>query len=219
MKPTIALIYILFLFPFLANGQGWRIGMSGGAGWGKLNADEVVGANYGKLWRFTGEAGFFIEKELESKIVMSIGLNYTQINSTGLFLVKRPSNAFIIFSSSSPLPTPATLGEDEVDGRNAMTYASIPILFKYGRKYFKWRFGFQTMIKGRSYTDINNQQINLKNARGYDFGPRFGFEMDMSKDSKIYADFFTGLINANSHQNALPRYNRQFLIGLNYYLK
>jgi len=219
MKTSFILICIFINLPFLAKSQNVRIGMSGGIGWGKLTADDLVEGEYGSLWRFTGEVGFFIEKNVEPNLDFSIGLNFTQINSTGLFLVKRQTNAILIFGPSSNLPTVDDLTRTEEEGGNTITYASIPILFKYRAVNFNWRFGLQAMLKSRAYTDIERQQINLEDVRGYDFGPRGGLGVVLSSDLNFFADYYIGLMNASENVNALKRYNRQFLIGLNYYLK
>ncbi len=202
-----------------AQSSGFGLSFSSGVS-GFFSKNDGFGAN----WKLSGNAGFYLRKQVGGKSAIGIELLYAAIESKNTFTTEQ----YLIDPMNS---NRIHVGYDQDIVKTSLGYLAIPVKYIRNFKKAKIGIGVQTMFLLHSKYELASNSISkfsviqtekgtheFNRANKIDFGPTIGLEFRLTKHLGIGFQIYRS-IRIISEENAyFDRRIKQATIGVNYSL-
>ena len=225
MKKTIPYIILVFLllFSFEPKAQSSHFGITGNIGMSQIGYSAINfgldKSDNGPL--LSGNGGFCFFRDINDKWAAGAELLYVQIEGRGQVSFDQP-----LIGGVGGVPVGASSIVVTTKVKNHLGYVALPLFVRYqiGRAAIK--LGFQSMFlssssyhfwEGAVFEDsraMKHYGGNIEGVNFFDIGGKLGYEFKLLNSLWIRADVYLGL----SDISETSRKNRQYTLGLNYYL-
>lgn len=179
---------------------------------------------FGTNWKLSGNAGFYLKKQVGNKTTIGIEILYAAINGENTFTTEQ----YLIDPINS---NRIHVGYDQDIVKTSLGYLAIPVKYIRNFKKAKIGIGIQTMFLLHSKYEAASNSISnysviqtekgtheFNSANKIDFGPTIGLEFRLTKHLEIGFQIYHS-IRIISEENAyFDRRIKQATIGLKYSL-